>query len=125
MTERDFEITEAQLLAYADGRVSDTERAAIERYLAANPAKAAEVANWQRQNEALTALFPVPANEAIPERLSSHKLARARAANDNFRFSQIAAAIVLVLIGGAIGWFGRDTVTPVTAASDVLIDSAV
>jgi anti-sigma factor RsiW len=125
MNERDTSITEAQLLAYADGRLSDTERAAVERWLAENPQKAAEVAHWQRQNEALTALFPVPANEAIPERLSPQKLQRAKAANDNFRWSQIAAAVVLVLIGGMIGWTGRDAVTPVEAASDMLIDSAV
>ena len=29
------------------------------------------------------------------------------------------------LLGGAIGWGGRDAVTPVEAASDALIDSAV
>jgi anti-sigma factor RsiW len=125
MSERKFEITEAELHAYADGKLSEVERAGVERYLANEPAKAAEVANWQRQNEALTALFPALANEPVPARLNPHRIARGVASNDNFRLSQIAAALVLVMLGGAIGWSGRDAVTPVAAASDVLIDSAV
>jgi len=125
MSDRDTTITEEQLLAFADGRLSDTERAAIERWLVHNPQKAAEVAHWQRQNEALTALFPVAANDAVPERLSPHRLARSQAANDRFRWSQVAAAVVLLAIGGVVGWTGRDAVTPVEAASDRLIDSAV
>jgi anti-sigma factor RsiW len=125
MSEREPTITDESLLAYVDGQLSDTERAAVERWLAAHPLKAAEVAQWQRQDEALAALFPPPANEPLPDRLNPRLLARKRAANDNFRWSQLAAAIVLVLVGAAIGWSGRDAVTPVEAASDRLIDSAV
>lgn len=125
MTGNDGTITETQLHAYVDGALSEVERAAVERYLAAHPDRAAEIAHWQRQNEALTALFPAPANEPLPERLDPHMLARRKAANDNARFSQIAAAVVLLLVGMAIGWSGRDAVSPVEAASDRLIDSAV
>jgi anti-sigma factor RsiW len=125
MSDRGTEMTDARLLAYVDGQADDIERAAVERYLATNPAKAAEVAHWQRQNEALTALFPPLDNQQMPPRLSPQKLARTVSANDNFRLSQIAAAVVLVLLGGALGWTGRDAVTPVEAASDALIDSAV
>jgi anti-sigma factor RsiW len=125
MSDRGTEMTDARLLAYVDGEADDIERAAVERYLAANPAKAAEVANWQRQNEALTALFPPLDNQALPPGLSPHRLARTVSANDNFRLSQIAAALVLVVLSGAIGWSARDVVTPVEAASDALIDSAV
>jgi anti-sigma factor RsiW len=120
-----IEITEALLLAYADGKLDGAEKVAVERFLAANPLKAAEVAHWQRQNEALTALFPPLGNEPLPARLDPHRLARARADNDNFRFSQIAAALVLLVLGGLIGWSGRDAVTTAEAASDALIDSAV
>ena len=120
-----IKMTDARLHAYVDGQLDDIERTAVEHYLAATPARAAEVANWQRQNEALTALFPPLDNQPLPPRLAPHKLARTVSANDNFRLSQIAAAVVLVLLGGAIGWSGRDAVTPVAAASDALIDSAV
>lgn len=118
-------ITDAQLLAYADGLLPEADRAGIERHLEAHPDKAGEVARWQRQNEAIAALYPSVANETTPERLQPRRVARGVAANTNARLSQIAAAIVLVALGGFIGWTGRDAVTPVEAASDRLIDSAV
>jgi anti-sigma factor RsiW len=126
MTERKFiKVTDAVLLAYADGRASDAERAAVEHFLASNPQKAAEIAHWQRQNEALGTIFPSLANETVPERLDPRRIARGIAANSNARLSRIAAAAALVMLGGAIGWGSRDIVTPVEASSDALIDSAV
>lgn len=125
MNQRGSVIDEARLLAYADGRLDGAERAEIERFLAYNPHKAAEVAHWQRQNEALKALFPSLENEPVPPRLNPRQIARGVAANSNFRLSQIAAAAVLLLVGGAIGWSGRDIATPAEAASDRLIDTAV
>lgn len=125
MNGTDFEITEARLLAYADGRLSDIERAAVERYLASNPQKSAEVQHWQRQNEALTTIFPSLANDTMPDRLDPRRIAR-RVRSENFsRMSRIAAAVALLVLGGAIGWGTRDIVTPVEASSDALIDSAV
>jgi anti-sigma factor RsiW len=122
----DRDITEDRLLAYVDGKLDEADRAAVERWLEAHPDKSAEVAHWQRQNEALLALFPpAAANESIPARLNPRNLKKTVAANDNFRLGQIAAALVLVVLGGAIGWTGRDAVTPVEAASDILIDNAV
>src|SRR5690606_13281940 len=58
-------------------------------------------------------------------RLRPHAIARGIAANTTARLSQVAAALVLVMLGGVIGWTGRDAVTPVEASSDRLIDSAV
>ena len=125
MSEIEREVTETDLLAYVDGQLQPAEREAVERYLAANPQKAAEVAHWQRQDEALQALFGPVGNEPVPAHLRPGTIARGQAANSNFRWSQVAAALVLVVLGGAIGWAGRDVVTPTEAASDVLIRSAV
>jgi len=125
MSEQEKEVTEADLLAYVDGKLPAADVAAVEAYLAANPARAAEVAHWQRQNEALHALFDPAGHEPVPAHLKPSTIAAGRPANSNFRWSQIAAALVLVLLGGALGWAGRDVVTPTEAASDILIDSAV
>ncbi len=125
MKERKSDITEAKLLAYADGRLNDLEREAVERFLAANPGKAAEVAHWERQNEALQTIFPSLANETVPARLSPHRIARDVTASKRFQLGQIAAVVGLLVVGGVIGWGGRDAVTPTVAASDALIESAV
>lgn len=125
MTREPFAITADTLHAFADGQLGEAERSAVERHLAAHPDTAAEVAGWQRQNEAMRALFPSTANEAVPPRLSPHRIARDIRTGRRQSFANIAAAIVLVALGTGIGWFGRDAATPTKAASDYLIEAAV
>ncbi len=125
MTRDAFAIDADALHAYVDGQLGEAERAAVEAYLAAHPGAAAEIASWTRQNEALTALFPPMANEAVPPRLAAHRLAREVKTARRRSLRAIAAALVLVALGGAIGWVGRDALTPAEAASDRLIDAAV
>lgn len=125
MTRAPFTVDAAALHAYVDGQLGEAECAAVAAWLAAHPEAAAEIANWTRQNEALAALFPLAANEALPPRLTPRTLARAVASERRQHFGAVAAALVLVLLGGTIGWFGRDYLTPTEAASDRLIDAAV
>ncbi len=125
MTREPFAITADALHAFADGQLGEAERAAVERYLAAHPDAAAEVAGWQRQNEAMHALFPSAANEAVPARLSPHRVANEIRFARRRRFMNVAAAVALVVLGSGIGWFGRDYTTPTKAASDALIEAAV
>ena len=126
MSDRELEVTEALLLGFADGRLTDTERVAVERYLATHPDKAAEVALWQRQNEALRALFDAAAKEPVPARLEPRLIANRRAGNSGFGWPQMAAAaVVLVALGASAGWLGRDMVFPEEGASDILIEDAV
>ncbi len=125
MTREPFAIDAAALHAYADGQLDEVERAAVERHLAEHPEAAAEVAAWQRQNEALRALFPIAANEARPARLSPHRLAHQMHQKRRQSLRNVAAAIFLVVLGSGVGWFGRDYLAPTRAASDYLIDSAV
>lgn len=125
MSDGKFAIDSDALHAYADGRLGEAERAAVERHLAANPEAAAEIANWQRQNDALRALFAPAAGEPVPSRLSPHRIAHNVRMERRQSFRNIAAAVVLVVLGSSIGWFGRDYLTPTEAASDRLIDAAV
>ena len=125
MTREPFAIDADALHAYADGQLGEAERAAVERHLAAHPEAAAEIAAWQRQNEAMHALFPSAAHEPVASRLSPHRIAHRVRAERRQSFVNIAAAITLVVLGSGIGWFGRDYLTPTRAASDVLIDAAV
>ena len=126
MTREPFAITADTLHAFADGQLGEVERAAVERYLATHPDAAADVANWQRQNDAMRALFPAPAaNEPVPTRLSPHRIANDVRIARRQSFMNIAAAITLVVLGGGIGWYGRDYATPTKAASAYLIEAAV
>lgn len=125
MTREPFAITADALHAFADGQLGEAERAAVELYLAAHPVAAAEVAGWQRQNEAVRALFPSAANEAVPARLSPHRIANDVRVGRRQSFLNIAAAVTLVVLGSGIGWFGRDYMVPTKAASEYLIDAAV
>lgn len=125
MTDRDLPPTETELHAYADGQLSPERRTIVSAWLAAHPDRSAQVAHWQRQNEAIQALFAPAGNEAVPERLRPAGLASRRAAEARQGWMRMAAAIVLVVLGGALGWIGRDVVTPTEAASDALIASAL
>ncbi|WP_421758746.1 anti-sigma factor family protein [Devosia sp.] len=118
-------ILEADLHAFADGQLDAARQAEVEAWLLNHPEKAAEVANWQRQNEALSALFVTTGNEPIPDRLRPRQVAR-RSSSRNWGLSQLAAAaIVLIAVGGALGWAGRDIISPPETPKDVLIGSAV
>lgn len=125
MTDGKFAIDSNALHAYADGKLGEAERLAVERHLAANPEAAAEVANWQRQNDALRALFAPAASEAVPPRLKPHRIAHNIRSERRQGFRNIAAALLLLAIGSGIGWYGRDYATPTRAASDYLIEAAV
>ncbi len=125
MTNAKFEITADALHAYVDGQLGDAERAEVERYLAAHPDAAAEIAGWQRQNDAIHALFPAPVGEPVPEALNPRNIADGVRTARAQSWRNIAAAAILLVIGGAVGWAGHDYSIPAEAASDRLIDEAV
>jgi anti-sigma factor RsiW len=115
-------ISETDLHAYVDGKLTPERAAEVEAWLAARPDKAAEIANWQRQNEALNALFSATASETVPTRLDPHLIARSRPMPT--RWPQMAAAaVVLLALGGALGWAGREFARP--APRDGVITMAV
>ena len=51
MIERNSPITEAELLGFVDGQLSEAEHARIAGLLESNPEQAALAAEWRRQNE--------------------------------------------------------------------------
>jgi len=119
-------IAEADLHAYADGKLDADRRHEVEAWLSTHPDRAAEVAGWVRQNEAIRALFAVGANEAPPPRLSPHALAEAARRRRTETWPRLAAAAVLILaLGGALGWVGHGIVSPVPTDEHLLIEGAV
>lgn len=98
-------IGDDDLNAFIDHQLDDRRRAEVSAYLARHPEIAARVENHAAQRDALrVALDPVAA-EPVPTRLNLAHLTRP-AANANARpWRNVAAAVSLVLFGGAGGWF--------------------
>jgi anti-sigma factor RsiW len=67
-------ITDGDLNAYVDGEISPERRDEVEVYLIAEPAQAARIETWRRQNEIIRAAFAKVASEPLP---LSHTLALA------------------------------------------------
>lgn len=101
MTGAGIAITDADLLAYADGRLDPERRAAVEAWLVDRPDEKKRVENWERQNAALrTALDPV-VDEPVPPALAatlSGARPRRRSVPD-----LVAAAAVLVAFATGLG----------------------
>ncbi|MHA6642325.1 anti-sigma factor family protein [Mesorhizobium sp. A623] len=118
-------ITEHDLHAYADGALDGPARAAIEAYLAENPLAAEDIDGWRRQNETLHALYGHVAAEPVPARLNVYRIERESRIRTG-RWSRMAAAAVLLLaVGTAAGWYGRDFFAPAAPAQIALVDEAM
>jgi anti-sigma factor RsiW len=106
MVDRDAPILEAELHAYVDGELPAERRGAVETWLAAHPQDAARVAAWRAQADLINARYAAVAQEPIPPRLALDRLGRI----DRRRpLLAIAAVIAAFVLGGVVGWFGRDT----------------
>jgi len=91
-------VTETELHAYIDEQLEPARCAAVEAYLADNPAEAERVRAYARQNEQLHALFDATLDEPVPETLRSNP---ARRTPSPMRYAALLAAAV---VGGALGW---------------------
>jgi len=116
-------ITDADLNAYVDGQLDADRRRDVEAHLADNPRDQARVAAWQEQAETLRALYGHVAEEPVPARLSVHRIAIERRRTFVRSVSAIAAALLLVVAGGAGGWVGRGLLVP-GAAETTLVSEA-
>lgn len=92
-------VTEADLHAYADDRLDIDARQRVEAWLAVHPDRAAEVADWRAQNAAIRALYA-----EAPRAFDSAALARPARPVLLRPLMAIAAALVLMVAGGAIGY---------------------
>ncbi len=104
-------LSDDELLAYLEGAGSAEAKAQMTTRLTADPAARATLAEWQRQNAAIDALYQPMAQEPVPERLlkvirQAEAQTAARATNRQ-RLWQVAAVIALMSVGTSAGWFAR------------------
>ena len=117
---------------YIDGRLSETDEAAMAAFLLANPEKAAEIQELRQQNEALKGVGAEVLSEPIPRRLKD-VVSNARRREDVVRhditrrrgvFEGVALASTL-LVGILTGWFAHGFYqTPFPTASQLALQSA-
>jgi anti-sigma factor RsiW len=96
---------EAELHAYADGRLEAARRDEVEAWLALHPEDAERVAAWQRARAELLEHYAPVLDEPVPEALE--RAARGRAASGPFlRKAMLAAAWMAIgaALGAIAGW---------------------
>ncbi len=91
---KNIPVTETELHAYIDGQLAAARRAAVETYLAANPAEAERVSAYARQNEQLHALFDSTLDEPVPQAL------RTKPAQRTPTTMRYAALLAAAVVGG-------------------------
>jgi anti-sigma factor RsiW len=100
MTASSSPVSKAELHAYADGRLDDARRQEVAAHVAENADAADRVAAYEAQNKALHILFDPALYEAPPRRLKPPAMPRTLV-----HMFWAAASVVLLVMGGAIGWF--------------------
>jgi anti-sigma factor RsiW len=97
-------VGEDDLHAFVDGRLDEPRRREVEAWLAATPAEAARLRDWQRQSSALRTALGAVAGEAVPARLRLDTLHSERRQRRFAMLGRAAAAAVLFMLGMVAGW---------------------
>jgi anti-sigma factor RsiW len=109
----DAQITEAELQAYADGKIDAVRRAAVEAWLATRPEEAERVADYRRLGAALRAAYDPVLAEPVPPALTRRR----------YRWTRYAAVAswfgVGILLGGLAGWMLHGTRQAPAPVADV------
>jgi anti-sigma factor RsiW len=126
MTDTRPAVGEADLHAFVDGRLDETRRAVVARYLAENPEQGQRVRDWIDQAESLRRELrrgDAAERDAIMARLAGAGLRRS-AASRAVQRSVTAASLVLALGFGALGgWIARGD-HPLTEIARLGIEAA-
>jgi len=96
-------VTDAELNAYVDGELNEADRLAVEEWLQSHPEDRTRVEAYSRQNADLRNLFSPIGEEPVPDDMQAIVL-KQNTPTPNRGWMQIAAAVVLMLVSGAVGW---------------------
>jgi anti-sigma factor RsiW len=123
MTDRP--VTEADLQAHVDGRLSPERDAEVSAWLMAHRDDALRVAAYRSQTGTLRAALDPIADEPLPPALDLRLLARARQRRAGLRSPAITASVAaLLLLGGMGGWALRGWTVPPSMGTAALAREA-
>jgi len=120
MTRPSEPVSEMDLHAFVDGQLDEARQREVAAYLAENPEAAARVAAYRAQKTALKAAFDPILKEPLPRQLglptASRRTLHARWA---------AAATILLVAGGVLGWQAGWLLRPAAAPGTAVVHQAV
>lgn len=112
-------ITEDDLHGYIDHALDPTRRAAVHDYLGTHPDVAERIAAYERQRDSLrSALRPI-AEEPIPPQLNLRHIVEQRRRDWGLPWRSMAAAVLLLVVGGTGGWGLRGAIIPLSDVNGI------
>jgi anti-sigma factor RsiW len=118
-------VEEDDLQARIDGRLAPERTEAVEAYLAANPKVRARLSQYAEQREALRAALAAQSAGPLPTRLRIANIIAQQRRRRYRQFAQIAAALVLIVLGGIGGWIARDVAPGLAASAEAALANVV
>ena len=118
-------ITEDELHAWVDGRLTRENAEAVEIYFAAHPELRDRWSQYAEQREELRAAVTGPAEKPIPARLRMARLMAEQRRGRRRQFARIAAAVALLIAGAIGGWGARDLLPALTSSASAMLASSV
>lgn len=118
------QLTDTELNAYVDGELAPEEQRAVEKQLATDPEAAARVAEFRRLNDAIHARYAPVLDEPVPSAMQN-AVAGDPQPSQKWDWRRIAAAVALLLAGGAAGYILRGAPDTAPAVGMSLVDNAV
>jgi anti-sigma factor RsiW len=118
-------IEERDLHARIDGRLPPERSEAVESYLASDPELAQKWSEYAEQREALRAAFDGQHAEPIPARLRVAPLLAELRSRRQRHLVRVAAAVLLVFLGGIGGWIAREIWPNLTSSASAMLARAV
>ena len=116
-------IRDDELVAFHSGALDTAAHDALAARIAADPAAQATLAEWNRQDAALAALYGPVAEEPLPDALRVRLDAAAGRPPRRNTARALAAAAALLATGAAAGWFAASMRTPTTPAFTIADDA--
>lgn len=105
-------ITEDDLHAFVDGLLDESRRTDVVDYLEAHPETADRIDAYRAQRLALKVALDPVTSEVVPTRLNLAHMIEARRRPRSFSWNMAAAAVLLILAGGAGGWMLHSVYQP-------------
>ena len=108
MSEHAMPVTEDELTAYVDGRLTPDRQQAVDRFLAQNPAAQARVAADKTVRDSLRQRLQPIMDLPIPDRLRVDTIRRRQRAVRAGQLRIAAACVGFLAIGSVTGWIAHD-----------------